>query len=192
MPRAVSSQVSPFASTRPCSGRSSPAATRRRLVLPAPEGPASARHSPCSTVSSTSSRSAPSVVPLDAQQAVTPLPAAERLAAPDQLDRQQDGCGHRHEHRGQREGGVEVGREAVVDGERNGLGDALERAGEHQRRAELSERTAEGQSRSRGKPRQGDRDHHSQEAARLGGAERARCVEQRRSTAANAAIAWRT
>ena len=32
----------------------------------------------------------------------------------------------------------------------------------------------------------------AQEAARLGRAERARGVEQRRSTAANAAIAWRT
>ena len=44
--RSVSSQVSPSAGTRPRVGRSRPAAIRSTLVLPAPEGPASARHSP--------------------------------------------------------------------------------------------------------------------------------------------------
>ena len=38
--------------TRPDSGRSRPATTRRVVVLPAPEGPTSASVSPCETVSS--------------------------------------------------------------------------------------------------------------------------------------------
>src|SRR5688572_31896018 len=103
------------------------------LVLPAPDGPASARHSPGLTLSATSRASAPSRVCASTRS------TAECLAALDELDGEQDRRGDGHEHGREGERRLEVGGEAVVDRQRNGLGDSLERAGEHERRAELAE-----------------------------------------------------
>ena len=44
---------SPYSSTAPCVGRSSPSAIRSNVVLPPPFGPAIATNSPCSTRRST-------------------------------------------------------------------------------------------------------------------------------------------
>src|SRR3954464_4922411 len=105
MSRSVSSQVAPFASTRPYARRSRPAATRRMLVFPAPDGPASARHSPLSTASSTSSSRSPRVVRASTLSIGTSLglPAGEHVPALHELDRQQDGAGYRDQHGRQRQ-----------------------------------------------------------------------------------------
>src|SRR5687767_3245799 len=55
MPRSVSSHEAPLHTTLPFVGRYSPAIARRIVVLPLPEGPASAMNSPAATENLTSS-----------------------------------------------------------------------------------------------------------------------------------------
>ena len=90
---------------------------------------------PAATSSATSSESSPS-------------PSQPRSAASqpsDELDRQQDRRGHRDEHGRQRQRAVEVGREALVDRQRRGLGDALEAS----RRTSAWRRTRRARARTR-------------------------------------------
>ena len=124
------------------------------------------------------------------------LNAEHRRAPPlprHELHGQQDGARDGHQHRRQRERAVEVGAEAVVDRERDGLGDALERAGEHQRGAELAERAAQ---RERARRRPGRASRPGSSPAQKPRASEAPSVRDAsssvRSTDANAAIAWRT
>src|SRR5688572_3797848 len=137
MPRSTSSQTRSPHATRPARGATSPATTRSTLLLPAPDGPASARHSPAATSSATSSSRSPSRC--SAVTSSPPISVVPESIALEELDRQQDRGRDGDEHRRQREGGLEVGREALVDRERRGLGDAGQRAGEHERGAELAE-----------------------------------------------------
>src|ERR671930_432488 len=164
MPRSVSSHVRSPQATLPRRGLTSPAITRSTLLLPAPDGPASATHWPGSMFSATAREKSPSSVSASIRS----------IPAPDELGRQQDGGGHRDQHRGQRQRVLEVAREALVDRERGGLRDALERAGEHQRGAELSERAAERERAAGDEPGRGGRDRDAHERPRLGGSERAR------------------
>src|SRR5215210_4309927 len=134
MPSSVSSQTSSPHTTRPRSGRTSPATTRNTDVLPAPDGPASARQVPAGTSSATSSENAPSRVAASTRSTAEPRRAAQ------QLDRQQQCGGDGDEYRRERKRAGKVGREALVDRQRNRLRDPAKRAREHQRRAELPER----------------------------------------------------
>src|SRR3954453_9007953 len=93
-PVAVSSQTASPQLMRPRPGRRSPARARSVVVLPAPDGPASAAHRPDSTASDT----------------VTPIgPAstssARNIVLSEELDRDEQSGGHRHEHDRQRERG---------------------------------------------------------------------------------------
>src|SRR4051812_29199558 len=103
-PAAVSSQTSSPQVIRPRPGRTRPASARSVVVLPAPDGPAMATQRPGSTASA----------------AVTPIgPAsdtsARNIALPQQPDRDEQPGGERHQDDRQRERGVEIGPEAVVD-----------------------------------------------------------------------------
>src|SRR3954453_18488488 len=119
-PAAVSSQVSPSHSTSPRAA-ARPAIARSSVVLPAPDGPATARHAPEATSSSTSS-------------------SATRSTGGD-LDGDEDGGAHREQDDGERDRAVEVGGKALVEGERCCLRDPAKGAGEHQRRSEFTERS---------------------------------------------------
>src|SRR5205085_11519460 len=110
-PRAVSSHTS-LHSTRPARGRESPAMTRRTVVLPAPEGPARASGAPAATSNPTPSASTRSI---------------------NQLHGQEDGQRHRGEDGPECERRGEVCAEPLVDRQRRRLGDAAERAREHER-----------------------------------------------------------
>src|SRR5947208_10180523 len=123
------SQTSSPQRTEAWSARSRPAIARSALVLPAPDGPASARHSPGATSSARSSANARSGW----------RSSADSIAR-GEFDREQESGADGDQHRAQRERGREVGREALVDRERSRLGDTAKRAGEHQRGAELTQR----------------------------------------------------
>ena len=107
--------------------------------MPAPEGPASARHPrrPRARRRARTSRSGREG--LNARAWGRPPRAGKSLIA------SRSAAAHRDEHRRERERGVEVGREQLEDRERRGLGDAAEASREHQRRAELPERAAPGE-----------------------------------------------
>src|SRR6478752_10719067 len=110
--------------------------SRSSVVLPAPEGPASARQRPRVTSRLAWRDSAPSSCEISARSKTA------RGRADDELDAHQQRGGRRDEHRRQRERGRKVAGELRVYGERGGLSDPLKRAGEHERRAELSERAS--------------------------------------------------
>src|ERR687898_859487 len=88
MPRSTSSQTRSPHATRPARGATSPATTRSTLLLPAPDGPASARHSPAATSSATSSSRSPSRC--SAVTASPPISVVPESIALEELDRQQD------------------------------------------------------------------------------------------------------
>src|SRR3954451_2781305 len=113
--------------------------TRSRVDLPAPDARASARQSPDATSSATSTSNSASRVVTSTESKDADCRACR------ELHREQERERDAHEHRRQRKRAVEVGREAVVDRERDGLRDAAKRAGEHQCRAELAESAAPGE-----------------------------------------------
>src|SRR5688500_15853655 len=115
MPCSTSSQTRSPHATRPARGATSPATTRSTLLFPAPDGPASARHSPAATSSATSSSRSPSrCSAVTASIPRAPVSLVPESIALEELDREQDRGRDGHEHRRQREGGLEVGREALV------------------------------------------------------------------------------
>src|SRR4029079_13746701 len=81
-----------------------------------------------------------------------------RRAAPcgDELDDEKERRGGEHELRADRESGVEVDVELLVDGEGERLRDALKRPGEHDRRPELAETPRERQRGPRPQPARGE------------------------------------
>src|SRR6478672_6213368 len=95
---AVSSHTASPQLIRPRPGRTRPASARSVVVLPAPDGPASATQRPGSTASDT-------VTPIGPASASS----ARNITFPEQLDRDEQAGGHRHEDNGQGERGVEVG-----------------------------------------------------------------------------------
>src|SRR5918995_2817279 len=134
--RAVSSHPSPPHVTWPSSGWSRPATIRSTLVFPAPEGPASAKGEPARTSSSTPSRRS--------RKLVLALAASIVRQPHQQLHRQQQGRGDHDEHGRQRDRSREITAQELEDRQRGRLGQALQRAREHQRRAELAERASPG------------------------------------------------
>ncbi len=84
------------------------------------------------------------------------------------------------QQRADRQRDVEVDVELLVDRERERLRDALQRAGEHDRRAELAEPAREGERGARAETAAREREHHAQEHAAWPGAERPRRRRQRR------------
>ena len=125
----VSSHVAPSSVIRPLRGRRNPATARSTLDLPAPDGPTSASV-PASTSTSSSKSNSEGVgeaLQLKGRHDGISLTARSRTAlASDELG-------------ADRESRVEVDVELLVDRERERLGDALERSGEHDGRAELPE-----------------------------------------------------
>src|SRR5688500_16310771 len=101
MPAAVSVQVSPSTATCPSRGRTSPATTRSSVVLPPPDGPATARHPPVSSIASASSKSRRGT------RASTESRDAH-LRRADQLQDEQQGGAHGDEHGRERQRGLEV------------------------------------------------------------------------------------
>src|SRR5436309_15513640 len=116
-----------------------PASSLRIVLFPAPDGPASARQRPVGTSNVTSSSMLPTECCSSARST-----AAGRLTR-DELDGQQQCRGDGDENRGKRESRRKVGRELVVYREWHGLSDTAKRPGEHQRRAELTERPPPGE-----------------------------------------------
>ena len=144
------------ATTRPRRGRSSPATTRSTVVFPAPDGPTSA------------TSGAVADGQLDGR-----VEAAKRMGEVDaerhrvrSLTERRIGRADDHEHGADREGDVEVDVELLVDRERERLGDALERAGEHDRRAELADPAGERERRAGAEPARGERQRDAEEDAR--------------------------
>ena len=84
------------------------------------------------------------------------------------------------QERADRERDVEVDVELLVDRERERLRDPLQRAGEHDRRAELAEPAREGERGARAEAAARERQHHAEEDAARPGAERAGGGRQRR------------
>ena len=181
----VSSQTaSPQRAIRPRSGRDEAGDARSTVVLPAPDGPASATVSAPDRRALARGRSERSGTARSTRSASIEGSSltARRMADADE-----------HEQGADREGDVEVLVELRVDRERQRLGDALQAAGEHDRRAELAEpaREARASSRRRGRPRRA--------GARRAGTSRAGPAPSVRDAssrvcgrrASNAAIAWR-
>ena len=95
------------------------------------------------------------------------------------------------QQRADRERDVEVEVELLVDRERERLRDALERAGEHDRRAELAEAARERERGARAEPSRREREHDAEEdPARPAPSVRA-AAGSVGSTASNAATAVR-
>src|SRR5919201_5083514 len=149
-PWAVSSQTSPDVSSRPIRGRTRPATMRRIVDSPAPDGPTIASDPPLGTSRRTSSSNERSGVRTSSASDF-PSPSV------DELDRDEDRCADYDEDGPEREGAVEVAREAGEDRQRGGLSDPLEAAGEDQRRAELAERPPPRQRRAGRQRRQRER-----------------------------------
>src|SRR4051812_38524912 len=136
---AASNHTSSPSVMRPCSGTTRPATAPRHVDLPAPEGPKSAVM-PGATVKSTStfrtrmatrrSRPAP---------ATGPSGAMARSGEP--VDGVEGADGDGREHEDHADGvAVSVRLDRVVDGERRGLCDAGDVAGDHEGDAEVAER----------------------------------------------------
>src|SRR5436305_14595170 len=139
MPRERSSHISSPQVTRPRSGVWVPAIIRRIVVLPAPDGPASARHWPGATWSATSSSMSPTGPASSASS------TAENGRAYNESDSNQHGCGDDNQDRRKRERGRKIVCELVVDRQWHRLGDPPQRAREHQRGAEFAKRTTPGE-----------------------------------------------
>ena len=125
----LSNQVPPPSATLPRSGRSSPAIARSTLDFPAPDGPTSA----------SVSRPSSSATERRKERRGWSRSRLERVHRGHQLDGEEDGGADDDELGADRERDVEVDVELLVDRERECLRDALERAGEHDRRAELAD-----------------------------------------------------
>ena len=152
------------------------------VVFPAPDGPTSATVSPRSTV-----RSADATVA--AKRVSEPDPERHRVTS--LTERRTSALDH-DEKRADRERDVEVDVELLVDRERERLRDALQRAGEHDRRAELAEPARERQRRSGAETAAREREHHAEKDASA--VVRRACARPRGafgSTASNEAIAVR-
>ena len=94
------------------------------------------------------------------------------------LDCQQDHGAHEDEQCADRQGEVEVDLELGVDRQRQRLRDALEAAGEHDRRAELPDPAGEGERRTGAEAAERERQRDAEEDAGRRCAECARCVDQ--------------
>ena len=125
----------------PRRGRSEPGDDAQdRASCRRPTGPASARQPPAGDLERDVEVERPE--PRARPQRAAPPSQAEPLSS---LTASSSAAETRDQHGRERERAGEVGREALVDRQRHGLGDAAERAGEHQRRAELAQRAAPGE-----------------------------------------------
>ena len=153
VPVLVSVTTVPPSTMRPSSGRSRPAIISSSVDLPTPLGPSTASTSPSSSATSNST-------PRCARAGVDPDgthsgPASRRLAEAITITAATTMSSKR-----QCDGGVGIGLALQVDLQRQRARDALQRAGEGQRRPELAERPRERQHRARHQPGQHERQRH--------------------------------